>query len=98
MGDLQGRKPPDAWYILTHFWRGWDFTQVRTEQFPLRQMPVAAIDWISGGCSMAARATSAAQASRRCPLALRWPVYAGFVLAVVLFGVYRQTQFIYFQF
>jgi hypothetical protein len=34
----------------------------------------------------------------RRPLVLRWSVYAGFVLAVVLFGVYRQSQFIYFQF
>ncbi len=28
----------------------------------------------------------------------RWAVYASFVMAVVMFGVYRKMQFIYFQF
>src|SRR5262249_20596911 len=31
----------DAWYILTHFAIGWDFDRISTEQFLLRQMPVA---------------------------------------------------------
>jgi hypothetical protein len=41
---------------------------------------------------------SLTQALAARPLVLRWSVYAGFVLAVVLFGVYRNSQFIYFQF
>ncbi len=31
----------DATYILTHFWQGWDFQNIRTEHFLLRQFPVA---------------------------------------------------------
>jgi hypothetical protein len=29
---------------------------------------------------------------------MRWAAYTGFVMAVLMFGMYRQTQFIYFQF
>ena len=32
------------------------------------------------------------------PAVLRWPLYAGFVLFVLLFGVHSQSQFIYSQF
>jgi hypothetical protein len=32
------------------------------------------------------------------PVMLRWSVYTAVVLAVVLLGVYRNNQFIYFQF
>jgi hypothetical protein len=28
----------------------------------------------------------------------RWTLYASFVMLVVMFGVYKKTQFIYFQF
>jgi hypothetical protein len=34
----------------------------------------------------------------RVPLAARWGLYAGFVMCVIMFGVYKNTQFIYFQF
>jgi alginate O-acetyltransferase complex protein AlgI len=89
----------DAWYILTHFWLGWDIASVRTEQFPLRQMPVAVlsivflelVQWLHGRLSVT-RVLSCR------PVVLRWPVYVGFVLVIVLFGVYRNSQFIYFQF
>ena len=32
------------------------------------------------------------------PLVLRWSAYTAFILGVVLFGVHRESQFIYFQF
>ena len=35
---------------------------------------------------------------REAPLITRWAAYAGFVLAILLFGVFRSSQFIYFQF
>jgi alginate O-acetyltransferase complex protein AlgI len=89
----------DAWYILTHFWIGWDFGAIRTEQFLLRQMPVAIlavvflelVQWLHPKLSF-----TGMLAAR--PLVLRWSVYATFVLGVILFGVYRKNQFIYFQF
>ena len=32
------------------------------------------------------------------PLIPRWAVYAGAVIATIMFGIFRRTQFIYFQF
>jgi hypothetical protein len=32
------------------------------------------------------------------PMTARWAVYASFVMFVLMLGVYKQTQFIYFQF
>jgi hypothetical protein len=34
----------------------------------------------------------------RMQIGMRWALYAGFVMAVIMFGVYRKAQFIYFQF
>jgi alginate O-acetyltransferase complex protein AlgI len=89
----------DAWYILTHFWRGWDLASIRTEQFLMRQMPVAllSIVFLELVQSLHRRVSLTDVLATR-PLVLRWSVYAGFVLAIVLFGVYRNSQFIYFQF
>jgi alginate O-acetyltransferase complex protein AlgI len=89
----------DAWYVLTHFWQGWDFGAIRTEQFLLRQMPVAImsilalefIQWLHGRFSLT-------DVFARRPLVVRWSAYVLFVLTLVLFGVYRNNQFIYFQF
>ena len=89
----------DAGYILTHFWRGWDISQMRTPQFQLRQMPAAilsiafleAAQWLHARRPLPKRVAAY-------PTVLRWPAYVGFMLAVVLLGIYRQSQFIYFQF
>lgn len=89
----------DAQYVLTHFWQGWDFGAIRTGQFLLRQMPVAVlsivfvelVQWLHERVSL-----TQMLASR--PILVRWPVYAGFALVLVLFGVYHESQFIYFQF
>lgn len=89
----------DAGYVLSNFWRGWDLTTISTEQFLLRQLPVAvasilvleAVEWLH------ARVSLTGLLSRR-PLPLRWAAYTSFIAAVVLFGVYRESQFIYFQF
>jgi hypothetical protein len=32
------------------------------------------------------------------PLPARWAAYAAFVMLVLMFGVYQNAQFIYFQF
>ena len=89
----------DAAYIMTHFWRDWNFGEIRTEQFLLRQIPVAIVSivflevaqWLHPRISLSGLLS-------RCVLPVRWAAYASFALIVVLFGVYRQNQFIYFQF
>jgi len=89
----------DAWYILTHFASGWDFARIGTEQFLLRQMPVAVagILLLEVG-QLLQRRVSISAALARLSLMPRWAVYASFVIGVLMFGVYRKTQFIYFQF
>lgn len=90
---------PDAWHILTHFWQGWDFSAIRTEQFLLRQMPVAvgAIAVLELG-EWLRRRPNLGTSWMRLPVPLRWCGYSAAVVAVVLLGVYRESQFIYFQF
>jgi D-alanyl-lipoteichoic acid acyltransferase DltB (MBOAT superfamily) len=96
---FRARNLDDAGYVLTHFWRNWDLSSIRTEQFMLRQMPVAIaailllelVQLLKGQVRLADLVPKA-------PLAPRWAIYAGFVFLVVLFGVFRNAQFIYFQF
>ena len=89
----------DAGYIMTHLASGWDLQAIKTTQFTLRQLPVAAAailvleigqHWVgeSAGPNLLGRA----------PAPLRWAAYAACVLLVMMFGVYQMTQFIYFQF
>ena len=40
---FRAKTMTDAWYILTHFATGWDCGHIATEQFLLRQMPVAVV-------------------------------------------------------
>jgi len=89
----------DAWYVITHFARGWNFNQIGTEQFLLRQMPVAVGSiLILELAQLLEGKVFIPKLLRQWPLAPRWAVYAGFILAVIMFGIYRKTQFIYFQF
>ncbi|MEN9417008.1 MAG: hypothetical protein RI988_628 [Pseudomonadota bacterium] len=97
----------DAWHILTHLHTGWgavlDPTALRalltTEQFLLRQLPVAlaALVLLEGVQAWHARRPLGALLVRQ-PLARRWSVYAATALGCLLLGVHRDAQFIYFQF
>ncbi|HEU0124439.1 MAG TPA: MBOAT family O-acyltransferase [Bryobacteraceae bacterium] len=89
----------DAAYVVTHLANGWDFSAIATPHFLLRQMPVAiaAIAALELGQSWQ-RASSFTNVIRQWPMPVRWTAYAAFVMAVMLFGVYRGTEFIYFQF
>jgi len=86
----------DAWYIATHLMQNWDFQQVKTEHFLMRQMPVAlaAIAVLEIGQLWTVPVIRLGQL----PRLTRWAAYASFCLLVVMFGVYQKTQFIYFQF
>lgn len=89
----------DAWYVLTHFWVGWDLNGLGTEQFLRRQMPVAVLSivFLEVVEALHGRISLTRFLAVR-PMALRWTVYVGFVLGVVLFGIFKSSQFIYFQF
>jgi D-alanyl-lipoteichoic acid acyltransferase DltB (MBOAT superfamily) len=96
---FRARNLDDAWYVLTHFFRSWDFGQIKTEQFLLRQFPVAvaSIAVLEIGQLWQHR-VSIPSILGRLPLTPRWALYAAFVMTVLMFGIYRNTQFIYFQF
>jgi D-alanyl-lipoteichoic acid acyltransferase DltB (MBOAT superfamily) len=89
----------DAAYVLTHFWRGWDFSNIKTEQFIGRQMPVALasilllelVQLLNGKVRIAGWI-------KEVPSFPRWAAYVSFVFVVILFGVFGKEQFIYFQF
>jgi D-alanyl-lipoteichoic acid acyltransferase DltB (MBOAT superfamily) len=96
---FRARTISDAAYIFANFFRGWDASGVRTEQFLLRQLPVALLSIaVLEAVEVLNRRKSLTMQVAAWPLALRWPVYAAFVVCVVLFGIHRQSQFIYFQF
>jgi alginate O-acetyltransferase complex protein AlgI len=96
---FRARSIPDAWYVLTHLTRGWNFQQIGTEQFLLRQMPVAVGSIILLELAQILQGKVYVPAVvQRIPTIPRWAMYAAFVLTVLMFGIYRKTQFIYFQF
>lgn len=96
---FRAKTMSDAVYILTHFMRDWDFANIATEQFLLRQLPVAIIGIATlEAVEFLRNRTSLSALLARLPAAPRWAAYGGAIFTVLLFGVFRQTQFIYFQF
>jgi alginate O-acetyltransferase complex protein AlgI len=89
----------DAFYIFGHMSEGWDLSQIRTEQFLMRQMPIAliAIAFLEIAQYLDKHRHPMDTISRW-PRLARWPVYASIVLTVALLGIYRESAFIYFQF
>lgn len=96
---FRAKNMSDAMYVFTHLTKGWDFHNISTEQFLLRQLPVAlaAILVLEVG-QLWSKNFSVPRFLERLPVAGRWALYTCFVMVVVMFGVYRQMQFIYFQF
>jgi hypothetical protein len=86
--------------VTEHLARGWDFGSIGTPQFLLRQLPVAvgAIFALEVGQLLWQSKLSVPSLVGRLPLPARWAVYAAFVILVLMFGIYRNNQFIYFQF
>ena len=97
---FRAKSLADAWYVFSHLLQGWNIHQIKTEQFLLRQMPIAIAAilvleacqlWYQSGATVPFR-------FGKLPLTGRLAAYAALVLLVVMFGIYRKTQFIYFQF
>lgn len=88
-----------AVYILSHMFTNWDFHSISTPHFLMRQMPVAVAAILL--LELSQYAWPRVQESGifvRMPVQSRWALYTCFVMAVLLFGVYQKSQFIYFQF
>jgi alginate O-acetyltransferase complex protein AlgI len=96
---FRARSMADAAYVFTHLGRGWNIHSIATEQFLMRQFPVAiaAIVVLEMGQRWEQHVSVPSYVGKM-QVAMRWALYAGFVMAVVMFGVYQKAQFIYFQF
>jgi alginate O-acetyltransferase complex protein AlgI len=96
---FRSRNMSDALYVVTHLTSGWSFQSIGTPHFLLRQMPIAiaAIAVLEIGQAWQKKVELPALLGQW-PAPLRWSAYAAFVMAVLLLGVYRGTEFIYFQF
>jgi alginate O-acetyltransferase complex protein AlgI len=96
---FRARNIGDAKYVVTHLTQGWSFEHVATAQFLLRQMPVAILSIIVLELAQCFYARiEIPSLVGKMPLPARWALYASFVMMVVMIGVYKKTQFIYFQF
>ncbi|MBL9202218.1 MAG: MBOAT family protein [Opitutaceae bacterium] len=89
----------DVGYILANFWRNWDFGRIGTEQFLLRQMPAAIAGiLVLETVQLVHRRVNLSHQLLRLPALPRWAFYLAWAYGMVLFGVFRNEQFIYFQF
>lgn len=96
---FRAKSLTDATYVLTHWFRGWNFSHISTEQFLLRQLPAALLSIVALELGQLLwRNSSAPRIVVRLPMVPRWATYLAFTMCVIMFGVYRKTQFIYFQF
>ena len=96
---FRSRSLSDAGYVMSHLTSGWNFHEIGTPHFLMRQMPIAILSIIMLEVGqMWHRKMDVPMILRQWPMALRWSAYAAFVMAVLLLGVYRGTEFIYFQF
>ena len=97
----------DAWYVSTHLFQGWGqltphAAVLTVGHFLLNYPPEAAVTLAAGALLLAVdlRLELPALAARwgRPAPAVRWAGYAALLLAIMLFGFFNSTQFIYFQF
>ena len=96
----------DAWYVSTYLFRGWHLTRheavLTIGHFLLNYPPEVAVTLAAGALLLAVdlRLELPALAARwgRPAPAVRWAGYAALLLAIILFGFFNSTQFIYFQF
>jgi alginate O-acetyltransferase complex protein AlgI len=96
---FRAKNMSDVYYIFTHFFTDWDFHAIKTEQFQLKFLPVAvgALILLEAGQLFQSRFALLSKLGA-IPRALRWALYLLCVFGVILFGVFRDAQFIYFQF
>jgi alginate O-acetyltransferase complex protein AlgI len=96
---FRAQSVADAGYIFTHWWRNWDTAALGTSNFSVNQFvpALAAIAVLELAQFIDSRWRVGARISLL-PTLVRWPAYITFIFTLILFGVYRSNQFIYFQF
>ena len=89
----------DALYIYRRILSSWDFSSLKTSSLSHTQI-IAALAAIAllESIQLFQRRHSISELINSLPLAPRWGLAYGFIFLIVLFGIFKQTQFIYFQF
>jgi len=96
---FRARNIGDAIYVFTHLASGWNVHGITTEQFWLRQFPVAFASILALEIGQYLDRTKHLKTTvARLPISARWAIYATCVMTVIMFGIYKKMQFIYFQF
>ena len=96
---FRARSMTDAWYILTHWFRDWQFDEIKTQHFQLKYLPVAlGAILLLESIQMVRSRIRIPEVISTWPATVRWATYLGLVFLVILLGVYRSSEFIYFQF
>jgi len=97
---FRAKTVSDAFYILTHLFTG---------SFSFRDKIIPGLDWLDLSIAIGVilfmelihlilEHRSIRQFLDSKPLILRWSIYLAIILLILLFGVFNETQFIYFQF
>lgn len=89
----------DAWHIYTHWHLDWNWSVLKTQNFHLKHfVPAIAAIVTLEIAQFAHRRMDVAAWIAQLPTPIRWTAYIAFVFTIILFGVFRSHQFIYFQF
>jgi alginate O-acetyltransferase complex protein AlgI len=88
----------DAWQIVTHLTQGWALGLQRVEMFSrldvvMVLLSIGILEGVQLSQEMAKRGYRLDW-----PVYIKWPAYYALTAAIVVFGVFEGTRFIYFQF
>ena len=90
---------PEAWYVVTHMFRGlgqgpYGFSIGGPDSFVLVVLAIAFMELVH----LFEESSQMRHFLDDKPRLVRWPVYVAIALVILLFGIFEETQFIYFQF
>ncbi|MDA1196368.1 MAG: MBOAT family protein [Nanoarchaeota archaeon] len=90
----------DAWYILTHLFTNLTFAQLNIQMGAKWISLIVAVGVIAfmEFVHLIQEHKTIRQFMSNKPVVLRWIVYLAIILAIIIFGVFNNTPFIYFQF
>ncbi len=94
---FRAKSIQDGWYIITHsFSRNWDNLRLAFSKTDFFYMFLSII--IMEGFHVIQSHGSIRQMLRNKPLIIRWIFYYLLIQSIILYGVFEEKQFIYFQF
>lgn len=104
---FRAKSVADAYYIITHLFQGIpENLNINTFKLNMKNLGLSKIEFITAIISIAfmefvhfkQRNTDLRQKIAEQPYWLRWTIYYSLIFAIIVFGVFNKSQFIYFQF